>query len=92
MTECIYRSVREGRRGPLELVEEKDSVRVQVLAENHFSPSRLTQYAFSIDKDLWLPVAIEESTPDGTLERTIYFRNLSVNVGVPDSAFELGRE
>jgi outer membrane lipoprotein-sorting protein len=39
-----------------------------------------------------LPVSIEESTPEGLLERRIHFRNLRLNRGIPDSLFELGRE
>jgi hypothetical protein len=88
----ISHSIREGRKGPLELKEEPGHARVQVLAENHFRPGRMTHYVFVIDKNLRLPVAIEESTPQGVLERSIYFRNLRVNVGIPDSAFELEGE
>jgi outer membrane lipoprotein-sorting protein len=88
----ISRSIGESRRGPLEIKEEQGHVRLQVLSENHFRPSRLTQYVFLIDKDIWLPVSIEESTPEGLLERQIHFRNLRLNRGIPESLFELGRE
>jgi outer membrane lipoprotein-sorting protein len=88
----ISRSIREGREGPLELKEEQGLVRVQVLSENHFRPSLLTRYVFVIDKDMGLPVTIEESTPEGQLRRRIHFRNLRLNIGIADSFFELERE
>jgi outer membrane lipoprotein-sorting protein len=85
----ISRSIREGRKGPLELREEQEYIRVEVLSENHFRPSRMTHYVFVIDKSIGLPVTVEESTPEGVLERRIHFRNLRVNIGIPDSFFEL---
>jgi outer membrane lipoprotein-sorting protein len=88
----IFRSVKEGRKGPLQLKETQGHVQVQVLSENHFLRTRLTQYEFIIDKSLWLPVAIKESSPEGVLERSIDFLNLRVNVGITDGLFDLEGE
>jgi hypothetical protein len=88
----ISRSIREGRKGPLKLEEEQGHVRLRVLSENHFRSSRLTQYVFLIDTDIWLPVSIEESTPEGLLERRIRFQNLLLNRGITDSLFDLEGE
>lgn len=84
----ISHSLTDQRRGPVEL-EEEGYVRVRVLAANHFHEGIVTLYRFIIDKNLWLPVKVEESTPEGHLERTITFRDLRINTGVPDSFFQM---
>jgi outer membrane lipoprotein-sorting protein len=88
----IGRSMDGGRRGPLEILGEEHSVRVRVLAENHFREGKITKYQFTIDKNTYLPAEIEERTPDGVFERKIMFRDLEVNPGVPDSFFRLDGE
>jgi outer membrane lipoprotein-sorting protein len=85
----IGRSMDGGRRGPLEILEEDQYVRIRVLAENHFHDSKVTRYRFTIDKNTCFPTEIEEWTPEGVLERRITFRDLAVNTGVPDSFFRL---
>ncbi len=62
---------------------------IRVLADDHFHDGVTTLYRFTINKNLWLPVKVEEYTPGGVLERSIYFHNLRTNIGVPDSFFEL---
>ena len=84
----ISHSLTDQRRGPVEM-EENAYVRIRVLAVNHFHEGVVTLYQFSIDKNLWLPVKVEESTPEGQLERTIIFQNLRMNTGVPDSFFQM---
>jgi outer membrane lipoprotein-sorting protein len=83
----IARSVTDQRRGPLEIAEQDAHILVKVLAENHFRRDLLTLYRFVIDKQLRLPVAVSESTQDGTLEREVTFQDLRLNTGVPDSYF-----
>ncbi len=83
----IGRSMDQGRRGPLEIVEEGPFVRMRVLAENHFREGQVTRYQFTIDKSTSFPAEVEERTPDGIFERKITFRNLAINTGVPDSFF-----
>ncbi len=85
----IGHSLTDQRRGPAEIVEEGDYIRVQVLADNHFQKGVQTLYQFLIDKKLWLPVRVAESTPEGRLERKIILQNLRTNVGFPDSFFQL---
>jgi outer membrane lipoprotein-sorting protein len=85
----ISRSVTDGRRGSVEVIENKGLIEIRVLAENHFLKGVLTGYRFSIDKPLWLPAGVQESTPDGVLERTIRFRNLKINGRIPDGFFQL---
>jgi len=84
----IAKSMKQGRNGEVLIMEKGGQVHVHVLAENHFRKNVKTRYQFLIDKALWLPVAIQESTPDGVLERIIIFQNLRVNIGVPDSLFQ----
>jgi outer membrane lipoprotein-sorting protein len=85
----IAHSVTDQRRGPLEIAEQDAHMLVNVLAENHFRRDVLTLYRFVIDEQLWLPVAVSESTPDGTLKREVSFQDLRLNTGVPDSYFQL---
>ncbi len=86
----ISHSFTDQRRGALDITEENGYVRISVLAENHFRKGVVTLYHFFIDEALWLPDKVEESSPDGHLERAITFQNLKVNSGIPDSFFELG--
>jgi outer membrane lipoprotein-sorting protein len=85
----IGHSLTDQRRGPAEVLEEGEYIRVQVLADNHFQKGVETRYQFLIDKKLWLPVQVEESTPEGRLEREIILQNLRTNIGFPDSFFHL---
>jgi len=84
----ISHSLTDQRRGPVEM-EENAYVRIRVLAVNHFDEGIVTHYDFFIDKDLWLPVKVEESTPEGHLVRTITFGDLRMNTSVPDSLFQM---
>lgn len=84
----ISHSLTDQRRGPVEM-EENAYVRIRVLAVNHFDEGIVTRYDFFIDKDLWLPVKVEESTPERHPERTITFRDLRINTSVPDSLFQM---
>jgi len=86
----IGRSLSDQRRGAAEVVEDGEYVRVTVLADNHFQKGVKTLYQFLIDKKLWLPVRVEESTPEGRLERKIILQNLRTNISFPDSFFQLG--
>ena len=85
----IGHSLTDQRRGPPEVIEKDGTIEIQVLADNHFREGVLTIYRFSIDKELWLPVKVEESDAIGRLERTMIFRNLRTNISVPDSLFRL---
>ncbi len=88
LIENISHSLTDQARGPVE-IEEGEDIRIQVLAKNHFQEDVVTLYHFFIDKRLWLPVKVQESTPHGQLERTITFGNLRINVGFPDSFFQI---
>jgi outer membrane lipoprotein-sorting protein len=85
----ISRSLTDQRKGPAEFAEEDGYIRISVLAVNHFRKGTVTLYRFLIDKSLWLPVKVEESTPEGRPERTVTFQNLRMNIGVPDSFFQI---
>jgi len=85
----ISHSLTDQSRGPAELAEENGYVRVRVLAADHFREDVVTLYQFFIDEKLWLPAAVEEFTPDGRLERSITFGDLSINNATPDSFFQL---
>jgi outer membrane lipoprotein-sorting protein len=84
----IAHSLTDRRRGPVEVAEDPGDVRIQVLADDHFREGVVTRYQFLIDKKMWLPEQVEESTPDGVLERTIFFRNLKTNIGIADTFFQ----
>ena len=84
----LGRSMDGGRRGPLEISEENQYIKIEVLAENHFRDGIVTRYRFMIDKSTYFPAEIEEWTPDGVLERKITFRNLAVNTGIPETFFQ----
>jgi outer membrane lipoprotein-sorting protein len=84
----IRESMKEHRRGPVELSESENAVEMSVVADNHFREGVTTRYRFSIDKKTWLPVQIEESSFEGAFERRILFLDLRTNIGVPDSTFD----
>ncbi len=77
----------DGRRGPAEAVDEDGSSVIHVRAADHFRPDTVTCYRFFIDRTTWLPVRVEESTPEGRPERSVAFDGLTINTGVPDSLF-----
>ena len=85
----IGHSLTDQRRGPVEFAEDDGHFRVRVLADDHFQKGVETRYQFFIDQKLWLPAEVEESTPEGRLERKINFHNLRINTGVPDSFFRM---
>ncbi len=85
----IAHSLADGRRGPIEAGEEDGYIEIRVLADNPFRKGVITLYHFAIDRRLWLPVKVEESTSDSQLERTVIFQNLRINIGIPDSLFRL---
>ncbi len=85
----IERSLTDQRRGPSEISEEKETIRIRVLAENPFRKGALTLYQFFIDQGLCLPTKVEESAPDGRLQRTVTFQNLKINTGISDAFFQL---
>lgn len=85
----ISRSLTDGRHGLPNLEETGESIRVQVLAENHFRRGVQTRYEFLIHKMKWLPVGVSEFAPDGVLERQVIFREFRINTGVKDSFFQL---
>jgi outer membrane lipoprotein-sorting protein len=82
-------SLNGGRIGPVEVSENRDEVRIRVLAEDHFRKGTVTRYEFVIEKKAWLPVKVKESTPEGALKRKIIFRDFEANPGVSDSLFFL---
>jgi len=84
----IAKSMKQRQRGQVSIMERGGQIYLGVLAENHFRENVKTRYQFLIDKALWLPVAIQESTPDGVVERNIIFQDFRVNIGVPDSLFQ----
>jgi len=84
----IAKSVKQGQHGEVSITEKGGQIHLRVLADNHFRENEKTLYRFLIDKALWLPTTIQESTPDGIVERTITFYNLRVNIGVSDSLFQ----
>jgi outer membrane lipoprotein-sorting protein len=92
LIENISRSITDQRKGPVEVTNQDGTVKIRVLALNHFREGIVTLYEFFIDEALSLPVKVSESTPDGQLERMVTFSNLSINIGVRDTLFRLNGE
>ncbi len=88
----ISLSVDEKRRGELKLAEKDRQLLLEVVAADHFLPGVVTRYRFVIDRTLWLPVAIDELTPEGQLRRTIQFRNLNTTPELPKHFFDIDGE
>ena len=84
----IRHSVTDQRRGPVSLSEDKETVQIRVLADDHFREGVETRYQFLISKQLGLPVEVGVSTADGVQEGRIIFRNLRTNINVPDDLFQ----
>jgi hypothetical protein len=89
----IAHSLTDRRHGPPVLTTENGKTVLQVLAEDHFRPGVLTRYRFTIDPTTNLPIAVQESTPAGRLERTVTFSHFDTSPKLPGNWFkEQGRE
>jgi len=84
----IRHSVTDQRRGPVSLSEDKEGIRIEVLADDHFRTGVETRYQFLISKELWLPVEVGEATAQGAQEGRIIFHNLRTNINVSDDLFQ----
>ena len=85
----IEHSLTDQRRSPAEVTNEDGLIRIRVSADNPFRAGTVTLYEFFIDTTLFLPVKVEESNPDGRLQRKITFEGLLINAGVADGLFQL---
>ncbi|MBP1753177.1 MAG: hypothetical protein H6Q57_2013 [Geobacteraceae bacterium] len=85
----ISRSLTDKRRGELKIWEQNSLWIIQVLADDHFLSGVKTLYRFSIDKTIWLPVGVEEFTPDGIIKRKVIFRNVKTSIVVPKDFFAI---
>lgn len=83
----IAHSLTDRRRGELEISLRDNRIVIRVLSQDHFLPGVLTLYRFSIDRALWLPVEVEEFTPEGIIKRKVIFRNLKTSVNLPEGFF-----
>ena len=84
----IRRSVTDQRRGPVWISEDKNTIQIQVLADDHFREGVETRYQFLISKQLRLPVEVGLSTANGAQAGRIIFRNLRTNINVSDDLFQ----
>ena len=89
LIEGIGRSLTARSRGAPVIEESDDALTIRVLAEDLFRRDRITRYGFRIDKTRWLPVAVEEHTPEGELRRKVRIRKLRTNLGISDGIFSL---
>lgn len=88
LIENMGRSIGEDAIGAPEVIsEDRDSVVFQVLAKDHFQPGVNTRYRLRIDKRLWLPDMVEESSPEGIPTRKIRFEELRTDIFMPDDFF-----
>ncbi|MHC1742390.1 MAG: outer membrane lipoprotein carrier protein LolA [Syntrophobacteraceae bacterium] len=86
----IGRSLNNLFLGDLQLEEDREHLIIRVLSDNPFARGTPTRYTFTIDKALWLPVAVEESTAARVLKRKVVYEDLRINTGVADRYFDLG--
>ena len=84
----IAHSLTDQRRGPPVLTTEDGKWVLEVLAEDHFRKGVITRYRFTIDRATDLPVAVQESTPEGELKRTVTFHHLDISPDLPDNWFK----
>jgi len=85
----MSRSLTEERRGKTEIIAKEDRIEIRVLADDHFRKGVTTRYLFVIDPKSWLPAGVEERAADNTPRRSIFFRNLRINIDIPAGFFNL---
>jgi outer membrane lipoprotein-sorting protein len=85
----MSRSLTEERRGKAEITAKEDRIEIRVLADDHFRKGATTRYLFIIDPKSWLPAGVEERAADNTPRRSIFFRNLRINIDIPAGFFNL---
>jgi hypothetical protein len=85
-------SLTDRRQGKIGLSEHDGLVIIEVLAEDHFIAGVSTLYRFTIDKPSWLPMEVEEFTPDGVPKRRAVFGNLRSASDIPDGFFRINGE
>ena len=89
LIEHIARSLTDQRLGPVEVSQKEGAIVIQVEAENHFLEGVRTKYEFFIDSKRRLPVRITEEIPELQRWRRIRFLDLRVDLGFPETLFEL---
>jgi outer membrane lipoprotein-sorting protein len=89
LIENISKSLTAPSQGQLEITEHERHISMRVLAQDHFQDNVVTLYRFIIDKRSWLPIEVQEATPTGEVRRSVIFRDLRTNTGIPDSFFQL---
>lgn len=75
--------------GELEVTAGIKHIVIRVLSDNPFRRGVPRRYVFTIDKEMWLPVAVEEATEEKVLQRTVVYDHIKVNLGVKDSFFHI---
>jgi outer membrane lipoprotein-sorting protein len=85
----ITHSLTDCYLGELQVAEDREQIIIRVLADNPFRRGKATRYVFFINRDTWLPVAVEESSPTGELQRTVAYQHLQLNTGVANSFFQM---
>lgn len=89
LVQNMAHSLTDRRHGEITLSQEDGRLCLEVLAENHFRPKVLTRYRFFIDEKRWLPVEVQERTPEGMLRRHVIFHSLRTSIGIPDTFFQI---
>ena len=89
LIENIGKSLTTERKDDPMIDDSGTVIEVRVLAEDHFHRDQTTYYRFLIDKTLWLPVGVDEQTPDGVLKREMRFHDFRTNLGITGSFFKL---
>jgi len=89
LVQNMAHSLTDRRHGEITLSQEDGRLCLEVMAENHFRPKVLTRYRFFIDEKRWLPVEVQERTPEGMLQRHVIFHSLRTSIGIPDTFFQI---
>jgi outer membrane lipoprotein-sorting protein len=85
----IFMSLSDLFLGDLNINEDQDRAIIRVLPDNPFKKGSPPPESFTIDKKLWLPDAVEESSASGVLKRKVVYQYLRTNMGIEDSFFKI---
>jgi outer membrane lipoprotein-sorting protein len=89
LVQNMAHSLTDRRHGEITASEEDGRLCLEVMAENHFRSKVPTRYRFFIDEKRWLPVEVQERTPEGMLQRHVIFHSLRTSIGIPDTFFQI---
>lgn len=82
-------SLTDRRRGEITLIQTGSRISIEVLADDHFLPGVQTLYRFVIDSTRFLPLEVDESTPNDLPKRKTILGNLRTSISIDDGFFRI---